>query len=153
MSVTQLCPTLCDSMDCSLPGSSVRGILQNTGVGSHFRSPGFLLHSGIQPGSPALQADFFNPLSHQGNPKTSGKGKKKSTVIWTDGSSYCARDTGDLLLSALLQVRKAGSGEFSETRMRTAVNRQDRSPTSWAGGEWTQGWGSSRTWNGVALCR
>ena len=26
--VTQLCPTLCDPMDCSLPGSSVRGILQ-----------------------------------------------------------------------------------------------------------------------------
>ena len=26
--VTQLCPTLCESMDCSLPGSSVSGILQ-----------------------------------------------------------------------------------------------------------------------------
>ena len=26
--VTQLCPTLCDSMDHSLPGSSVHGILQ-----------------------------------------------------------------------------------------------------------------------------
>ena len=26
--VTQSCPTLCDPMDCSLPGSSVRGILQ-----------------------------------------------------------------------------------------------------------------------------
>ena len=26
--VTQLCPTLCDSMDCSLPGSSVHGIFQ-----------------------------------------------------------------------------------------------------------------------------
>ena len=26
--VTQLCPTLCDLMDCSLPGSSVHGILQ-----------------------------------------------------------------------------------------------------------------------------
>ena len=26
--VIQLCPTLCDSMDSSLPGSSVRGILQ-----------------------------------------------------------------------------------------------------------------------------
>ena len=24
--VTQLCPTLCDPMDCSPPGSSVRGI-------------------------------------------------------------------------------------------------------------------------------
>ena len=26
--VVQLCPTLCDPMDCSLPGSSVHGILQ-----------------------------------------------------------------------------------------------------------------------------
>ena len=26
---------LCDTMDCSLPGSSVHGILQNTGVGCH----------------------------------------------------------------------------------------------------------------------
>ena len=27
-SVTQSCPTLCDPMDCSLPGSSVHGIFQ-----------------------------------------------------------------------------------------------------------------------------
>ena len=26
--VTQSCPTLCDHMDCSLPGSSVHGIFQ-----------------------------------------------------------------------------------------------------------------------------
>ena len=26
--VTQLCPTLCDPIDCSPPGSSVHGILQ-----------------------------------------------------------------------------------------------------------------------------
>ena len=26
--VAQSCPTLCDPMDCGLPGSSVRGILQ-----------------------------------------------------------------------------------------------------------------------------
>ena len=36
MFVTQLCPSLCDPMVCSPPGSSVHGILQakNTGVGS-----------------------------------------------------------------------------------------------------------------------
>ena len=28
MLVAQLCPTLCDAMDCSLPGSSVHGLLQ-----------------------------------------------------------------------------------------------------------------------------
>ena len=35
--VAQSCPTLCDPMDCSLPGSSVHGIFQakSTGVGCH----------------------------------------------------------------------------------------------------------------------
>ena len=28
MKVAQLCPTLCDSVDCNLPGSSIHGILQ-----------------------------------------------------------------------------------------------------------------------------
>ena len=35
-SVAQSCPTLCNPMDCSLPGSSVHGTLQaRTGVGCH----------------------------------------------------------------------------------------------------------------------
>ena len=35
--VAQLCPTLCDPMDCSLPGSSAHGDFpgKNTGVGCH----------------------------------------------------------------------------------------------------------------------
>ena len=33
----QSCLTLCDSVDCSLPGSSVRGIPgKNSGLGCHF---------------------------------------------------------------------------------------------------------------------
>ena len=44
-----------------LPGSSVHGILQamNTGVGCH-ALPGNLLNSGIEPSSPALQADALS---------------------------------------------------------------------------------------------
>ena len=34
--------TLCDPMDCSPPGSSVHGILKNTGVGSHFLLQGIV---------------------------------------------------------------------------------------------------------------
>ena len=34
--VAQLCPTLCDPMDCSLPGSSVHFPGKNTGEGCHF---------------------------------------------------------------------------------------------------------------------
>ena len=35
MKVTQSCPTICNPVDCSPPGSSVHGFLQNTGVGCH----------------------------------------------------------------------------------------------------------------------
>ena len=57
--VAQLCPTLCDPMDCSPPGSSVHGLLQARilGVGSHSLLQGNLPDTGIKPGSSALQAD------------------------------------------------------------------------------------------------
>ena len=68
-SVTKLCPTLCDSMNYSPPGSSVHGDSpgKNTGVGCHFllqgicltqRSNLYLLH---------WQADSLPP-SHLGSP-------------------------------------------------------------------------------------
>ena len=55
---TQSCPTLCDLMDCSPPGSSVHGILQ-AGILEWVAipSPGDLPDPGIKPRSPALQAD------------------------------------------------------------------------------------------------
>ena len=49
---------LCDPVDCNLPGSSVHGILQARILdGLPFPSPGDLPDPGIEPGSPALQAD------------------------------------------------------------------------------------------------
>ena len=80
--------TLCDPMDCSLPGSSVHGIFQTEGEisinptaarslsplsclgfskqeywsGLPFPSPGDLPHPGIEPVSPALQADSTTQL-------------------------------------------------------------------------------------------
>ena len=58
MLVAQSCPTLCDPMDCSLPGSSVYRILQARIVEWFtFPSPGALPDPGIEPRSPALQAD------------------------------------------------------------------------------------------------
>ena len=63
--VTQLCLILCDSIDCSLPGSSVHGILQQEyWSGLPFPSPGDLPDPGIKPGSPALQANSlpYEPL-------------------------------------------------------------------------------------------
>jgi len=63
----QLCPTLCDTMDCSPPGSSVHSILQArilewvaipfSRVAIPF--PRDLSDPGIKPGYPTLQADSF----------------------------------------------------------------------------------------------
>ena len=60
MKVTQFCPTLCDPMDCpwNSPG-------QNTGVGSLSLLQG--IFPGIEPRSPAFQADSF-PAEPPGKP-------------------------------------------------------------------------------------
>ena len=56
--VTKSCPTLETPVDCSLPGSSVHGILQSRILEwIPFPSPGDLPDSGIKPGSPTLQSD------------------------------------------------------------------------------------------------
>ena len=59
-SVTQLCRTLFDPMDCSSPGFYVHGILQARILGGFpFPSPVDLPNLGTEPTSPALQADFL----------------------------------------------------------------------------------------------
>ena len=56
--VATSCSTPCDAMDCSLPGSSVHGILQARRMEwVPFSSPGDLPDPGIEPESPALQAE------------------------------------------------------------------------------------------------
>ena len=56
----QLCPTVCDPMDYSPPGSSVHGILrQEYCSGLPFLTPGNLPNPGIKPRSPELQAESF----------------------------------------------------------------------------------------------
>ena len=63
--------SLCDTMDCSPPGSSVHGILQARILkwvaipcSRDLSDPGI---KSVLPMSPALQVDSF-PLSHQGSP-------------------------------------------------------------------------------------
>ena len=54
----QSCPILCNPVDCNLPGSSVRGILQARILEwVAFPSPGDLPKPGIKPGCPTVQAD------------------------------------------------------------------------------------------------
>ena len=56
--VAQSCLTLCDPMDCSPPGSSVHGILQARILEwLPCPPPGDLPNPGIEPGSPAFQAN------------------------------------------------------------------------------------------------
>ena len=57
--VTQLCSTLWSLMDCSPPGSSVsmKFSRQEYWIGQPFPSPDHLPNPGIEPRSPALQAE------------------------------------------------------------------------------------------------
>ena len=65
----QLCPTLCNSMDCSPPGSSVHGILQskNTVVGCHSLLQGIIPTQRPNLGLLDCRQIFYH-LSYQGSP-------------------------------------------------------------------------------------
>ena len=66
----QSCPILCDPIDCSLPGSSPLFMgfsKQEYWSGLPFSSPGDLPDPGIEPESPALQADSL-PFEPPGKP-------------------------------------------------------------------------------------
>ena len=68
-SVPQSCPTLCDPMDCSPPGSSVHGDSpgKNTGVGCHAFLQGNFPTQGSNPGLPHCRQNLYC-LRHQGCP-------------------------------------------------------------------------------------
>ena len=65
--VSHSCPALWDSMDCSLPGSSVHADSpgKNTGVGCHFLHQGIFPTQGSNLGLPHCRQTLY-PLSHQG---------------------------------------------------------------------------------------
>ena len=67
----QSCLTLCDPMDCILPGSSIHGdfLGKNTGVGCHFLLQGIFKTQGLNPHLLCLlpwQMDSL-PLYHLGS--------------------------------------------------------------------------------------
>ena len=68
--IAQLCLTLCDPMDCSLPGSSVHEDSpgKNTGVGCHALLQGIFPTQGSNPGYPLCKRILYQ-LSHQGSPR------------------------------------------------------------------------------------
>ena len=68
VALSQLCLTLCDPMDCSLPGSSVHGTFsgKSTGVGCHFLLKGIFPTHGSNPGLPHWKKILYQ-LSHKGS--------------------------------------------------------------------------------------
>ena len=68
--VTQSCPTLCDSTDYCLPGSSVHGDSpgKNTGLGCHPLLQGIFPIQASNPGLPHCRWILYC-LSHQGSPR------------------------------------------------------------------------------------
>ena len=66
--VSQLRPTLCDTMDCSPPGSSVHRDSpgKNTGVGCHALLQGIFPTQGSNPGLLRCRQILYH-LSHQGS--------------------------------------------------------------------------------------
>ena len=68
--VAQPCPTLCNAVDYSLPGSSVHGIFpgKSTGVGCYFLPQGiFFPTQQSNPGLPHCRQSHYR-LSHKGSP-------------------------------------------------------------------------------------
>ena len=68
--VIQSCPTPCNSMDCSPPGSFVHGDSsgKNTRVGCHALLQGIFPTQGSNPGLPHCRYILYCP-SHQGSPR------------------------------------------------------------------------------------
>ena len=65
LQVTQSCPTLCNPVNCSPPGSSVHGDSpgKNPGMGSHALLQGIFPTQGLKPGLPHCQW-ILDHLSH-----------------------------------------------------------------------------------------
>ena len=92
MLVTQSRPTLCNPTDCC-PARLLcpwNYLGKNTGVGSHFLSPGDLPNRFIEPRSPALQTDSLPP-EPPGKPKhvVNYKGKQQNDVCLLSHSVIC----------------------------------------------------------------
>ena len=69
--ISQLCLTICDSMDCSPPDFSLHGdsLGMNIGVGCHALLQGIFPTQGLNPGLPHCRWILYC-LSYQGSPRT-----------------------------------------------------------------------------------
>ena len=107
MLVTQSCPTLCDPVDWSPPGSSVHDHSpgKNTRVGSHFLLQGIFPTQGLNPDLPHCKQILYR-ISHQGSP-TMWNLKNNPTKL---------RDTENRLV--IPRGENVGGGKMSEWRQK-----------------------------------
>ena len=102
----QSCLTLCDPVECSPPGSLSMGFSrQEYWSGLPFPSPGDFPGPGIEPGSPALQADALS-FEPPGKPPNNREGTQPhpSTENWIKD-----------LLSMVLPIRTRPSFPLSQS--------------------------------------
>ena len=78
--VAQSCPTFCNPTGCSLPGSSVYGILKNTGVDCHFLLQRMFPTQVLNPGLLHCR-QILNCLSYR-----EADAKRESPVLGLSGS-------------------------------------------------------------------
>ena len=114
--VVQSCPTLCDTMDCSPPGSSVHGDSpgKNTGVGCHDLLQGIFLTQGLNASLPHCRQILYH-LSHQGSPRIlewvaypfsrgSSQSRNQTRVSCFAGRFFTSWATGEALSPSMLPV-------------------------------------------------
>ena len=85
--VIESCPALCNPVDCSPKGFSVRGILQEYWSGLHCLLPGDLPNPGTTPGSSALQVDSL-PSEPQGFSSVQFSHSVVSDSLWPHGLQH-----------------------------------------------------------------
>ena len=112
--VAQLCPTLCDPMDCSPPGSSVHGTLQARILEwAAFTSPQHLPDPGIKPGSLALQGDSLPS-------ELSGRPENDSNTHQNHNSGPCEVELREFSLCGSLDI-SVMDFDFSMSRIKKRI--------------------------------
>lgn len=105
----QLRPTLCDPMDCSLPGSSVHGILQaRYWSGLLCPPPGDIPDPGMEPMSllsPALAGTFFTTRATREAPQMIILGSNQESKHSSMHNSVY-KNTGSSLVSFLIMSKE-----------------------------------------------
>ena len=133
-SVTKLCLTLCDTMNCSTPSSSVHGDFsdKNTGVGYHLLLQAVFLTMGSNPSLLHWQVDSL-PLSHQESPLFILESESVSFSVVSDSLGPSGLYPTTLLIHGIVQARilewaaihfcRGFSGPRSQTQIPCIVGR------------------------------